>query len=87
MHTPVLFRKRAGTQIGETFFSILSSNFLPLPEFLRVLTHLIANAGSCPWHGAPTEPFWPAAALTKTIQLWDAQIGKVKWTLTGHSDR
>jgi hypothetical protein len=32
--------------------SILSSNFLPLPEFLRVLTHLVVNAGSSPSLGA-----------------------------------
>jgi len=36
------------------FVSILSSNFIPLPELLRVLTHLIANAGSSLWHGAQT---------------------------------
>ena len=46
-----LCRRWPGTQIGEIFFfSILSSNFLPLP----VLTHLIAIAVSCLWHGART---------------------------------
>ncbi len=35
-------------------FSILSSKFLPLPELLRVLTHLIGNAGSTRWPGAQT---------------------------------
>ncbi len=29
------------------------SNFLPLSELLRVLTHFIANAGSIPSPGAP----------------------------------
>jgi hypothetical protein len=35
-------RCSAGTQIGEIYFSFLSSNLLPLPELLRVLTHFIA---------------------------------------------
>jgi hypothetical protein len=34
------------------FFFFMSSNFLPLPGLLRVLTHRIANAGSARWHGA-----------------------------------
>ena len=31
-----------------------NSNFLTLPELLRVLTHLIAIAGSGPWRGLQT---------------------------------
>ncbi len=36
------------------FFFLILSNFLPLPELLRVLTHLIAIAGSGLWRGAKT---------------------------------
>ncbi len=46
------------------FFSILSI-FLPWPESLRVLTHLIVLAVSGLWHGAKTAPCLPAAAMTK----------------------
>ena len=45
----------AGTQIGE--IKKKNSNFLTLPELLRVLTNLIANAVSTPSPGAQTQQF------------------------------
>ncbi len=47
------------------FFSFLSSIFRPLPELLRVLTHLITNAGSGLWHGAQTAHHQPVQAKTR----------------------
>ena len=41
------------------------SNFLTLPELLRVLTHLIENAVSALYHGTTTAPSLPPAATIK----------------------
>ena len=38
-------------------FFFFPSNFIPLPELLRVLTNLIANAVSTPSPGAQTQQF------------------------------
>jgi WD40 repeat protein len=61
------------------------SNFLPLPELLRVLTHLIGNGRvrSVAFH--PDGKKIASGSDDKTIKVWDTQTGQCAWRLTGHS--
>jgi len=78
---------RAGTQISEIFcFSILSTNFLPLPELLRVLTHLIANGRVFSVSWSPDGTKIASGSQDKTIKIWNAQTGQCVSTLSGHND-
>jgi WD40 repeat protein len=77
----------AGTQISEIFcFSILSTNFLPLPELLRVLTHLIANGRVFSVSWSPDGTKIASGSQDKTIKIWNAQTGQCVSTLSGHND-
>jgi WD40 repeat protein len=76
-----------GTQICKIFYLlILSSNFLPLPELLRVLTHLIANGRvrSVAW--SPDGTKIASGSDDETVKVWNAQTGQCVSTLTGHSE-
>ena len=63
-----------------------SSNFLPLPEFLRVLNHLIENGRvrSVAW--SPDGNCMASGSDDKTIKVWNTKTGQCQSTLTGHSD-
>ena len=61
-----------------------SSNFLPLPEFLRVLNHLIENGRvrSVAW--SPDGNCMASGSYDKTIKVWNTKTGQCQSTLTGH---
>jgi WD40 repeat protein len=63
-----------------------SSNFLPLPELLRVLNHLIGNGSVWSVAWGPDGKNIASGSRDKTIKLWNAQTGQCVSTLTGHSD-
>jgi WD40 repeat protein len=62
-----------------------SSNFLPLPEFLRVLNHLIENGRvrSVAW--SPDGNCIASGSDDKTIKVWNTKTGQCQST-RGHSD-
>jgi hypothetical protein len=61
------------------------SNFSPLPEFLRVLNHLIQNGSvrSVAW--TPDGKNIASGSDDETIKIWNAQTGQCVSTLSGHS--
>jgi WD40 repeat protein len=66
--------ERALRLVRSSFLS--SSNFLPLTELLRVLTHLIANCRvrSVAW--TPDGKKIASGSNDKTIKVWNAQTGQ-----------
>ena len=58
------------------------SNFLPLPELLRVLTHLIGNGRvrSVAFH--PDGKNIASGSDDKTIQVWNTQTGQCASSLS-----
>ena len=77
--------RSAGTQIGE--IKKKKSNFLTLPELLRVLTssHRNRRVWSVAW--SPDGTKLASGSEDKTVKIWNAKTGQCVSTLTGYSDR
>ena len=71
---------RSGTQIGE--IKKKKSNFLTLPEFLRVLNHLIENGRVLSVAWSPDGNCMASGSNDKTIKVWNTKTGQCQSTLT-----
>jgi WD40 repeat protein len=66
---------------------ILASNFLPSPDLLRVLTHLIAKKSVFCVAWSPDGTSLASASRDHTLKIWNAKTGKCVSTLSGHRYR
>ena len=73
----------AGTQIGEIKKKI--SNFLTLPELLRVLTHRNRRVWSVAW--SPDGTKVASGSRDNTVKIWETSTGTCQSTLSGHRYR